>query len=343
MEPERADFAASVPKAEIHLHLEGSIDLETLTRLVGSRGTLAGSGAQRRLAALYEHRDFRHFLENYRAVCGAIRRPQDFALVTGALSARLQAENVRYAEVMCAPSIFTRQGIPVTEMMHAVSSTARRAEAAGGPRIRFLFDGVRQWGVGALEELVEMAVACRSHDVIGVGMGGDEQSQPTAAFAPVYREARRLGLHTVVHAGEFDGPRSVWEALEVLEVERIGHGIRAAEDAALVRALARYRTPLECCPTSNIRTGVVPGWDRHPIPALLESGVLVTVNSDDPALFGTSIAGEWRALETRLALSREEVLRIGLNTIEASFLDPETRRKTADAARRGAAAFGVVP
>jgi aminodeoxyfutalosine deaminase len=342
VQPEQDDFADTLPKAEIHLHLEGSVDLDTLLRLGDGAGP-GGEAARRRFAALYEHHDFRHFLENYRAVCGEIRRPRDFALITEALCARLRTENVRYAEVMCSPMIFTRAGLPVLDIMDAVSGVARDVEAAGGPHLRFLFDGVRQWGAGALEELVEMAVVCRAYGVIGIGIGGDERSVPTADFAPVYREARRLGLHTVAHAGEFAGPRSVWEVMEVLEAQRIGHGIRAAEDATLMAALARYRIPLECCPTSNIKTGVVPSWREHPIPALLEAGVRVTVNSDDPALFGTTIAGEWRALESRLGLARDAVLRIGLETAEAAFLDAPARRDLTDAMRHAAAAFGVEP
>ena len=311
-----------LPKAEIHLHLEGSIDLETLLELRAGHGDDAGPEARRRLGALYRHRDFPDFLAHFRDVCGELRTPEDFALATTRLAGRLVRDNVRHAEVMCSVGIFARRGLPPSEILDAIGAAAAASESGGGPRLRFLLDGVRQWGPGALEELVEIAAAAaRGGRVIGVGMGGDESAWPAADFAAAYREARRLGLRTTAHAGEFDGPRSVWEAIEVLEVERIGHGVRALEDAVLVRTLARHRLALECCPTSNIRTRVVASWETHPIAALHRGGVLVTVNSDDPALFGTSLGEEWRALGERIGLARDEVLAIGRNTIAAAFLD----------------------
>jgi adenosine deaminase len=182
---------------------------------------------------------------------------------------------------------------------------------------------------------------CRKYGVIGIGIGGDESSEPTAAFAGAFREARRLGLHTVAHAGEFEGPRSIWEAIDILEVERVGHGIRAVEDAELVKALVRRGIPLECCPTSNVRTGIVDAWEDHPIKVLHAAGVVVTVSSDDPALFSTSAAGEWRALEERIGLGRRDVLRIGLRTVGAAFADTVEKDRLAEAMTEAAGRFGV--
>jgi aminodeoxyfutalosine deaminase len=330
-----------MPKAEIHLHLEGAIDLDTIVWLRRQRGERDDSDLRLRLAGLYAHRDFLHFLQNYRALCAELRRPQYFAAVVAALSARLARDHVRFAEVMCSPMIFTRQGMPIGEIMDAVGEAARRGEEEHGVVLRFLFDGVRQWGIEAFEELVNMAVDCRDAGVIGVGIGGDERSLPTAAFGAAMQEARRLGLHTVIHAGEFDGPRSVWEAIDELGVERVGHGIRAIEDDHLVKTLARRGIPLECCPTSNVRTGVVESWDDHPIARLHAAGVRVTVNSDDPALFDTSLSEEWRLLESRLGLSRRDVVQIGLQTIEAAFLEPEARQRLIDEFRDAAEQHGV--
>jgi adenosine deaminase len=335
------DFAIALPKAEIHLHLEGAIDLDTIVWLRRQRGEQDESDLRLRLAGLYAHRDFLHFLQNYRALCAELRRPDDFAAVVAALGARLARDRVRYAEVMCSPIIFTRQGMPIGEIMSAVSEAARGVEKEHDVVLRFLFDGVRQWGVAAFEELVNMAVEYRDAGVIGIGIGGDERSLPTAAFGAAMREARRLGLHTVIHAGEFDGPRSVWEAIDDLEVERVGHGIRAVEDDLLVKTLADRGIPLECCPTSNVRTGVVGSWDDHPIAALHAAGVRVTVNSDDPALFDTSLAQEWRLLESRLGLSRRDVVQIGLQTIEAAFLEPDARVRLVDEFRDAAVRHGV--
>jgi adenosine deaminase len=334
------DLVRRVPKAEIHLHLEGSADLEVLLEILRSRGERAGPEARARLAPLYAHRDFPGFLQNFRLVCQEIRRPEDLGLVATGLSRRLQGEGVRYAEVFCSPAVFKRlHGLPALEVMDAVSAAARRREKDGGPRLRFLLDGVRQFGVEGMEENVEWAIACRAHDVIGIGMGGDESSAPTGAFAGPYREARRRGLRTTVHAGEFGGPRSVWEAIEILEVERIGHGVRAVEDPELLRVLARLGVPLECCPTSNVRTGVAPGWERHPIADLVRAGACVTVSSDDPAMFSTTLVGEWEALQARLGLEAEEVLAIGVRTARSTFL-PEAEKEVLAAAMLEAAAGG---
>jgi len=331
------EFARRIPKAEIHLHLEGSVELPTLLRIACGTGARPDDETRARLAGLYTHRDFPDFLQHFRRLCGVIRRPEDFAVIVDDLSRRLQEDNTRYAEVFCSPIIFSRaRGLGVDEIMDAVSGGARRRERAGGPRLRFLLDGVRQFGVDGMEEVVRSASACRRYDVIGVGMGGGERAAPTAGFAAPYREARRLGLRTTVHAGEFDGPRSVWEAIEVLETERIGHGVRALEDRVLVGVLKDRRLPLECCPTSNIRTGTVRGWENHPVGGLHRAGVWVSVNSDDPALFSTSLVDEWSVLITRLGLSRQETLAIGVATARATFLPEDEREALAgDMVRAG--------
>jgi len=336
------EFARRVPKAEIHLHLEGSIGIETLLRVVHGRGEPGGIETRRRLASLYAHRDFADFLQNFRKVCSEIRRPEDFALIVTDLSRRLQDENVRYAEIFCSPIIFRRAlGLDAGEIMDAVSGAARLAEASGGPRLRFLLDGVRQFGVAAMEQVVTDASACGRYDVIGVGMGGDEMASPTAAFAGAYREARRIGLRTTVHAGEFDGPRSMWEAIEVLETERIGHGVRAVEDRELVRVLKTRGVPLECCPTSNVKTGTVPGWEDHPIKELHRAGVAVTVNSDDPALFSTTLLDEWVVLMTRLGFTAEQTLAVGVRTARATFLPEREREALVSEMVRGALDAGA--
>lgn len=325
--PSRPDFESfrAVPKAEIHLHLEGSIDLETLLALRARRGEPAGAEARSRLEPLYRHRDFPEFLRHFRDLCLELRAPEDFAIAVRGLAARLGRDNVRHAEVMCSPGIFARLGLPAREILDAITGAADAVERDGGPRLRFLLDGVRQWGPPAVEDLVRLASESRTPRVIGIGVGGDETAWPAEAFAPAYREARRLGLKTTAHAGEFDGARSVWEAMELLEVDRIGHGIRAVEDPVLLKTLAARRLPLECCPTSNLATGVVRAWEAHPIPALARAGTLVTLNSDDPAMFGTTLVDEWRACGERLGFSTAEVLALGRATIEAAFLAPAER------------------
>jgi len=275
---------------------------------------------------LYRHQGFKDFLFHFATLCEELTGPEDLALAATRLAERLAAQRVRYAEVMCSPGIFVRRGIPTDEILDAVLEASAAAQARGGPRLQWILDSVRQWGPRAFEPLVEHAARLRPRGVVGVGIGGDESAWKAQDFAMAYREARRLGLRTTAHAGEFSGPASVWEAIDVLGVDRVGHGIRAVEDPALVRALAERRVPLECCPTSNIATGVVPAWAAHPIPRLFRAGVFVTVGSDDPAMFGTTLAGEWDVLHTQLGLPEEDVVRIGRNTIEATFLGEPERR-----------------
>ncbi|HET8948620.1 MAG TPA: adenosine deaminase [Candidatus Polarisedimenticolia bacterium] len=331
----------AIPKAEIHLHLEGSIDLETLVAIRGRRRQMTSDGERRRLAALYRHNGFIDFLVHFAALCEELGDPEDFALAATRLAERLGDQHVIYAEVMCSPGIFVRRGIPPQEILDAVTAAGAAAAKKGGPRLQWILDSVRQWGPAAFEPLVEHAAAFLSRGVVGVGIGGDESAWKAKDFAMAYREARRLGLRTTAHAGEFSGPGSVWEAIETLQVDRIGHGVRAVEDEKLVHLLAERRVPLECCPTSNIATGIVPDWDAHPIPALVRAGVFVTVGSDDPAMFGTTLLNEWNVLHQRLGLTSEEVLRVGRNTLEAAFLKHEEKKALLSEFDRSAERHGL--
>lgn len=322
----RPGIGAELPKAEIHLHLEGSIDLDTLIAIRARRKKVTGEGERKRLQSLYRHDGFVDFLGHFATLCEEVTGPEDLALAATGLAERLAAQRVRHADVMCSPGIFVRRGLPTDEILDAVLEASAAAQAGGGPRLRWILDSVRQWGPRAFEPLVEQAARFRPRGVVGVGIGGDESSWGAQDFAMAYREARRLGLRTTAHAGEFSGPASVWEAIDVLGVDRIGHGIRSVEDETLLQRLAERRIPLECCPTSNIATGIVTDWEHHPIPRLYRAGVFVTVGSDDPAMFGTSLQQEWDVLHQRLGLSSDDVIRIGRNTIEAAFLEEGERR-----------------
>ena len=311
-------------RVEIHLHLEGSISLARLQSLwhrPGRDRSLPSDPAR-----LYRHRSFPDFLRNFALMTRALRRPEDFALITSDLCRRLRRQRVAAAEVFFSPVIFTRRGIPFLEMLDAMEEAAERERGRGGPVIAWLLDGVRQWGPAGMEENLRCACLGRGR-ILGIGMGGDERSVPAEAFAQLFSEARRMGFRTVAHAGEFDGPSSVWKAVEVLGAERIGHGIRACEDPLLLKMLRRRRIPLEVCPTSNLRTGVVRKWREHPLPRLVQAGLRVTVNSDDPALFRTSLAMEFRALERRMGLRKVAVRAIREEAVRASFLPRSEKRR----------------
>ncbi|HEU5180473.1 MAG TPA: adenosine deaminase, partial [Candidatus Polarisedimenticolia bacterium] len=311
------------PRVEIHLHLEGSVSLKRL------RGFWARPGRDASLpsdpAVLFRHSDFRGFLRNFAHVTRTLTGPGDFALIATDLCGLLRRQKVEAAEVFMSPVIFARRGIPFAEILDAVDEAVRTMQSRGGPRIGWILDGVRQWGPASLEENLRYAQEARGR-VLGIGLGGDESSVPAREFRPLFETARAMGLRTVCHAGEFAGPESVWEAVELLGSERIGHGIRACEDAALLSMLRRRRIPLEVCPTSNLRTGVVRRWRDHPLPRLLQAGVRVTLNSDDPALFHTSLDAEFRNLERRLHLTRRELERIRVEGIRASFLPSPIKR-----------------
>ncbi len=325
------------PRVEIHLHLEGSVSLKRL------RGFWARPNRDASLppdpAVLFRHRDFPGFLRNFALVTRTLTAPGDFALIASDLCAFLRRQRVAAAEVFMSPVIFARRGIPFAEILDAVEEAVHAMRSRGGPRIGWILDGVRQWGPASLEENLRYAQEARGR-VLGIGLGGDESSVPAREFVSLFEAARAMGLRTVCHAGELSGPQSVWEAVELLGSERIGHGIRACEDAALLSLLRRRRIPLEVCPTSNLRTGVVRRWRDHPLPRLLQAGVRVTLNSDDPALFRTSLDAEFRNLQRRLRMTRRDAEKIRVEGIRASFLPSSIKRallgKPAASARHGA-------
>jgi aminodeoxyfutalosine deaminase len=277
-------------------------------------------------SALYRHRSFPEFLGHFAQITGLLRHPHDLACVASDLCRHLKRQSVAAAEVFFSPVIFMRRGIPFLEMLDAMEEAVRRERDRGGPCVAWILDGVRQWGPAALETHLECARSAPGR-ILGIGMGGDERSVPASEFCDLFAQARKMGLRTVAHAGEFDGPRSVWEAVELLGAERIGHGIRASEDPALLRMLRRRRVPLEVCPTSNLRTRVVRRWRDHPLPALLHAGLRVTVNSDDPGLFRTSLVSELGSLHTRFHLPVHGIRKIEEEGIRASFLAAPSKRE----------------
>jgi adenosine deaminase len=322
-----------IPKVEIHLHLEGTVSLRRARILWARRDRDPDLPPDP--AVLYRHRSFPEFLRHFALITRALTRPEDFADVTRDLCRVLRRRRVAAAEVFFSPVIFVRRGLPFAEIFDAVWEAALGERRRGGPELRFLFDAVRQWGERGCEENLE-CTRLASGRVVGVGIGGDETSVPARVFAPVFAEARRLGLRTVAHAGEFAGASSVAEAVELLRAERIGHGIRAVEDPGVLRLLRRGRIPLEVCPTSNLRTGVVRRWSEHPLPGLLRAGLRVTLNSDDPALFCTGLPREYAAAALRLGVSRRGLVRIARAGILASFLPAARKRELLAPWRSGA-------
>jgi adenosine deaminase len=279
---------------ELHLHLEGAIRAASLVRL-SSRSPdpifpdLAAVRARRRALGSKDA-----FFGLYRDVCRQLRSPADYALVARGLVSRLARENVRWAEVTVSPAVVEKIGLDWFDVVDALERVFLEHESKGRGRVRILLDLVRHWGPASAARVLDLHTERPWRRVVGFGLGGDETAHPARDFREVYQRGRKAGLLPVVHAGEWAGPESVADALRFLEPVRIAHGIRAVEDPALLKALAKEGIVCDVCPTSNLRTGAVSRGEAHPLHRMLLAGVRVTLSTDDPGLFGTTLAGEYR-------------------------------------------------
>ena len=322
-------FIGRLPKVELHLHLVGSASVPTVLEL--ARRHPGGSGVPRsaaELTAFYEFRDFPHFSQVYGAVSSLVREPADAAeLVLGA-ARDLAGQNVRYAELTVTPYTFTAYGMPVADLTEALDIAARSARRDHGVRIAYIFDVAGELGGPAAYATLEHALSRPPEALTGFGLAGIEQARPAYAdvFRSVFAAAIAAGLHSVPHAGEMSGPATIWEAVDGLRAERIGHGISCLADPGLVARLRESQIPLEVCPTSNVCTRQVPDLAAHPLPRLLAEGLFVTLNSDDPPMFGTTLTQEYRRAASALGLGRAQLAALAANGVRASFLDDATKR-----------------
>jgi adenosine deaminase len=323
MSAQEPDLFDAVPKVELHVHLEGAIPLPALAELARKHGErdAADVGA---LHERFRYRDFPHFIETWVWKNGLLRELDDFAFIAEAVARDLAAQNVRYAEAFYSPPDFAKRGLEVGGITEAVRTGFDRVD---GIELRLVADLVRDFGPERAARTLEEVAEVRDRGVIGIGIGGSEHEFPPEPFAQVFERARALGFRTSAHAGEAAGPASVRGAIDVLRVDRVGHGTRAAEDPALVDELRRRRIPLEMCPISNVRTGVVADLAAHPIRRFFDRGLLVTVNTDDPAMFQTSLAHEHRELSRVHGFTFDEIRRLIENAVAASWLDDEGRAR----------------
>jgi adenosine deaminase/aminodeoxyfutalosine deaminase len=301
------EWIRDLPKASLHLHLEGSVEPETVRELQPSL-------TDREIAAATSYSDFPGFLKAYVWVNRLLRSPDDYALIMRRLLERLARENVRYAEVTLSAGMVLWKAQEFGPIYEAV----QREAAASPVAVRWIIDAVRQFGVEHVSAVAKLAMERAGDGVVALGIGGDEERGPASWFGDVFRSVKGAGLHLHAHAGETAGPESVWQALSV-GAERIGHGVRAIEDPELVEELRRRRVPLEICLTSNVRTGVVSGLDAHPVRRLYDAGVPIVIDTDDPGLFGCTVTGEYELLASRFGFSREEVVTIARNGFEFAF------------------------
>ncbi len=315
------EFVDALPKVELHVHLEGSMHPRTLLALARRHGVDGLPTDLDGVAKFYEFRDFDHFIDVYLAAVRVLRDASDFALLARETALGLAAQGVRYAEITFTPFLHIERGIDPSEVFAGVEQGRREAEEATGIQIRWIADipGLPDMDLRpASEGTIEFALNHRE-SVIALGLGGPEVGVPRPQFADVFTAARDAGLHRIPHAGETTGPRTIWDSLEYLHAERIGHGIRALDDPALVDHLRAARIPLEVCPTSNLRTGVVADYPEHPLPRMIELDLPVSLNSDDPPMFGTTLRDEYLHALRSLGLSRGQVADLAAAAIDHSF------------------------
>jgi aminodeoxyfutalosine deaminase len=314
-------FILSLPKAELHLHLEGSVDPPTLLELRkrhGKQSTLT------EIEQLYRYDDFAGFLMAFKAVTEDLQTPEDYELITYRLMEKLKAGNVLHAEVYVSVGVCLWREQDFDAIFEGLERGRRRGEHAFGISLLWIFDAVRQFGEAAAKRVAEIAVACKAPSVVGYGIGGDERQAGPEVFRNVYAYAAENGLRLTAHAGESAGPESIWGALN-LRVERIGHGLTAWQDPELVEELIARQIPVEICLTSNLCTGCCKSLVEHPVRNYFDQGVMVTLNTDDPAMFGTSLAQEYQLAQDTFGFTDEHLRELARNSFEASFLPAEKK------------------
>jgi len=320
-----SDFIHGMPKVELHVHLEGSIRPATLLVLAERNRVDLPTHDLAGLREFYRFVDFEHFIQVYFTISRCLQTVQDFELIAYEFGTDMARQNIRYAEVTFTPHTHvTNTGLPFAEIMAGINRGRARAHEEHGVEFRWILDIVRNnpesrhqvaaWAAGALDQ-----------GVVGLGLGGSEQGYPPEWFADAFALAREAGLHSVPHAGEIAGPESVWGAIRSLGAERLGHGVRSIEDPSLVAYLRERQIPLEVCPTSNLCLGVYPSYQEHPLRRLVDLRIWVTVNSDDPPMFGTDLVGEYQALADHMGYTSAELERLSLDALHASFL-PDNRK-----------------
>ena len=330
-------FILSLPKAELHLHLEGSVDPATLAELSrrhnvplpteNNRYDVTGSGdvlTEEDVRRLYSYKDFNGFLMAFKAVTERLRTPEDYELVTYRLMQKLRQQNVMHAEVYVSMGVIRWRGQQAEPLFDGMERGRERGQRDFGISLLWIFDAVRHFGAEAAAEVFDLAARMRERNVVAIGIGGDEGRGPAEWFRDLYKKAADNGLHLTAHAGETTGPESVWGAINI-GAQRIGHGLAAAQDPELMEVMAEKQIPVEVSISSNLRTGACANLREHPVKKFFDNGLMVTLNTDDPAMFQTSLAREYELAQEEFGFTQEHLRELARNSFEASFLPVEKK------------------
>jgi adenosine deaminase len=321
------ELIKQMPKIELHLHLEGAFTFDFLFNLIEKYGGDPEVGTIDELQKKFVFRDFQHFLDLWFWKNKFFKELDDFEKCAYTTLENLANQNVIYCEVFFSPWDFTSDRLSCEEITEATIHGIKRAEKDFSITCNLIADLVRDYDSTKAVERVKQILPYKDKGIIGIGLGGSEQKYPARLFKNAFKAARDLGFHVTAHAGEAAGPESVWEAIRELKVERIGHGVRAIEDEQLVRYLKDVQLPLEVCVNSNLKTKIFPSPMSHPIKRFINSGLNISINSDDPTMFGATITEEFMILYHEIGLSLDEIKQLILNSINSAFISEEMKKK----------------
>jgi aminodeoxyfutalosine deaminase len=325
--PRYRNFIAGLPKAELHVHHVGSASPRIVAELASHHPSAGVPDDPEKLAEYFTFSDFGHFIEVYLSVVDLIRTAEDVRTLTYEVARDMAQLNIRYAELTVTPYSSIHRGIPAEAFMEAIEDARVAAERELGIVLRWCFDIPGEAGLPSAQITADAATRLRPEGLVSFGLGGPEVGVPRPQFKPYFDAARSIGLHSVPHAGETTGPETIWDALRELGAERIGHGTSAVRDPELLSHLAEHRIPLEVCPTSNIATRAVASLEEHPLAAMAQAGVPVSINSDDPPMFSTDLNREYAVAAELLGLDEAGIAELARNAVTASFAPKDVKAR----------------
>jgi adenosine deaminase len=318
------DAIKALPKAQLHVHMVGSIRPETVWSIIEEGEVDTAYRSVDEIGQLFEYQDFRHFIETYGSIVDLITNEQQFERIAYEFLEDNAKCNVHYVEASFSAADHTKRGLEFPQMIDAINEGIIRANRDFGIECNIRVDLVRNYGSNTGMTVLDW-IEEKPDNIVSIDIGGSEDKFPPKPYASAYKCAKEMGLHLVAHAGEAAGPSSIWDAVKYLYVERIGHGVTAIQDNDLMTYLKEKGIVIEACPVSNVRTGVVESLDRHPIRQFFDRGLTVTVNSDDPSLFGTDMNNEYIQLYRELGFTIPELMQLSLNAMDSAFISDEKR------------------